>query len=317
MTSVRVFAPATVSNVGPGFDVLGFALHRPGDTVEAWTDAVPGVTIVAITGDGGVLPLDGARNAAGAAAAAVLREAPRRPGRTAPTGLALRLHKGLPLQSGLGSSGASAAAGAAAANELLGRPFTPAGLVAFAMEGERAACGFSHADNVAPALLGGFVLVRSYDPLDLVRLPVPDGLAVAVVHPHCDVSTRQARAMLADRQVPLAQVVANTGNVAGLVAALFQSDLPLLGRSVQDQVVEPLRARLIPGYAGVRQAALDAGALACAISGSGPTLCALAEGDDVAARAAQAMRAAFRRHAGLESDAWVGGICPTGARVVN
>ena len=331
--TVRVFAPATVSNVGPGFDVMGFALRRPGDTVEAVASDVEGVVIVDVTGDGGVLPHAAAENAAGAAATSVwlaaraLENHSRRDFR-APRenhsgsdfprpGIRLTLHKGLPLQSGLGSSGASAAAGAVAANELLGRPFTAAELVVHAMDGERASCGAAHADNVAPSILGGFVLIRSYDPLEIVRLPVPDGLFVAVVHPHCTVSTRQARALLEHHTFPIIDIVANIGNAAALVAALYQGNLPLLGRCLEDRLVEPVRATLIPGFAAVRRAAADAGALGSSISGSGPTVFALADREDVAARAASAMRDAFERDAQLASEAWIGPVSAEGAHVVS
>lgn len=317
---VTVFAPASVANVGPGFDVLGFALHRPGDTVEAEISDAPGVDLVEITGDGGLLPQDGATNAAGAAAADVLRRARDRamrhpPSSLIPAGVRLWLHKGIPLQSGMGSSGASAAAAAGAVNELLGRRFTPAQLVRSAMAGEMAACGSAHADNVAPSLMGGFVLVRSYAPLDLIRLPVPDGLFVSVVHPHCAVSTREARTVLAGQTFGLPAIVANAGNVAAMVAALYQSNLPLLGRCVEDRIVEPLRAEMIPGFAAVKRAALNAGALGCSISGSGPTVFAFADREDVAARVAHAMRAAFQTEAGLDTDAWVGAVSSDGARV--
>lgn len=310
---VRVFAPASVSNVGPGFDVLGFALHRPGDTVEAERAGEPGVTLVEVDGDQGRLPALATRNSASVAAQAVLRCAGV--GATS-AGLRLRLHKGMPLSSGLGSSGASAAAGAVAANEALGRPLAPIDLVACAMEGEKAACGAAHADNVAPSVLGGFVLVRRYHPLDLVRLPVPDGLFVAVVHPHCRVSTKEARARLAAHVFPLSAIVANAGNLGALVAALYQGDTALLGRSVADVLVEPVRATMIPGFAAVKSAAADAGSLACSISGSGPSMFAFADTADAAAHVAQTMRAAFRSAAGLTSDVWIGPISREGARVV-
>ncbi len=314
---VRAFAPATVSNVGPGFDIMGFALHRPGDTVDAELRDEPGVEVAAITGDGGILPKAAGSNAAAAAAASVLKAAASLPASEGPQrGIRLTLHKGLPLQSGLGSSGASAAAGAFAANELLGRPFTPAELVPHGIAGERAACGSAHADNVAPSLLGGFVLIRSYHPLDLVRLPVPDGLFVAVVHPKCRVSTRQARVLVQHRSFRIREIVSNTGNAAALVAALYQSNLPLLGRCIDDRLVEPIRATLIPGYADVKHAALEAGALGCSISGSGPTVFALADTETAAAHAASAMRGTFRRVAQIDADAWIGTVCTQGARTV-
>jgi homoserine kinase len=311
---VRVFAPATVSNLGPGFDVLGLALHRPGDVVEVVASDRPGVELADVAGEGGALPRETWRNAASVAAGEVVRRAGAA---GAAAGLRLWLHKGMPLASGLGSSGASAAAGAVAANEALGRPLAPDALVECAMAGERAACGAPHADNVAPAILGGIVLIRSYDPLDLVRLPVPDGLFVVVVHPHCEVSTADARARLSGRAFALPEIVANAGNLGALVAALHRGDLPLLGRSIDDRIVEPLRADMIPASADARSAARDAGALGCGISGSGPSMFALCDSDDAAARAALAMRRAFRAHAGLGSDAWVGPVNREGARVLS
>jgi homoserine kinase len=310
---VRVFAPATVSNLGPGFDVLGLALQKPGDIVEAEPSDTPGVELAGVVGAGGELPRDAERNSAAVAAGEVLRRAadPR------VVGLRLWLHKGMPLASGLGSSGASSAAGAAAANEILGRPLGPGDLVRCAMAGERAACGSAHADNVAPALLGGIVLIRSYEPLDLVRLPVPDGLFVAVVHPHCEVPTAAARARLAGRRFALPDIVANAGNLAALVAALHQGDLALLGRAIDDRIVEPLRAGMIPASREVRQAAMDAGALGSGVSGSGPSMFALCDREDVAARAAVAMRRAFKDGASLRSEAWVGPVNRDGATLLS
>ena len=306
----RVFAPATVSNLGPGFDVLGLALHRPGDIVEAEAVERPGVELADVSGDGGALPRDAASNAAGVAASEVLRLA------GGSLGLRLRLLKGMPLASGLGSSGASAAAGAVAANEALGRPLADDDLVRCAMAGERAACGSAHADNVAPAVLGGIVLIRSYDPLDLVRLPVPDGLLIAVVHPHCEVSTSEARARLAGRAFELKDIVANAGNLGALVASLYQGNLALLGRCIDDHLVEPVRAAMIPAYGDVRAAARDAGALGCAISGSGPSMFALCDSGETAAKTAVAMRRAFRDRAALGSDAWVSPVNRTGAHLL-
>jgi homoserine kinase len=309
---VRVFAPATVSNVGPGFDVLGFALHRPGDTVEAEPSDAPGVELAAVTGDGGLLPVDPERNAASVAANQVLNGATG----DRPAGIRLWLHKGMPLASGLGSSGASAAAGAVAANALHDPPLRVEDVVRCAMAGEQAACGSAHADNVAPAIVGGIVLIRSYDPFELVRLPVPDGLFVAIVHPHCRVSTGEARARLADHAFALTNIVANAGNLGALVAALYQGDLGLLGRAIEDRLVEPLRAGMIPAYADVLRAARGAGALGCAVSGSGPSVFAMTDGAGAAAAVAQAMRRAFRDRASLAADAWTGPINREGAHLV-
>src|SRR5688572_26489288 len=307
---LRVFAPATVANIGPGFDVLGLALSSPGDMLDVELSNVPGVEIVDVTGDGGLLSREPMKNVASRAAADVLRRA------GSSNGLRLWLHKQMPLASGLGSSGASSAAGAVAANEILGRPLSPRDVVLSAMEGECAASGTPHADNVAPSVMGGVVLVRSYDPFEIVQLPVPEELRVAVVHPHCQVSTAEARRLVRDRTYGLDVIVQNTGSVAALVAALYRGDLPLLGRSIDDRIIEPLRATLIPGFAAVKEAAFASGALGCSIAGSGPSVFAFADEDAAAQRIGAAMQAAFAAAAGLESDLFWGQVSTTGARVV-
>src|SRR5215210_2809219 len=203
---IRVFAPASVANLGPGFDVIGLALSTPGDEVEAELTGRPGVELVEITGDDGVLSRDAARNVVGLAAADVLKRTGTR------NGVRLWLHKQMPLASGLGSSGASSAAGAVVANELLGRPLSQSDVVLSAMEGERAACGTPHADNVAASVMGGVVLVRSYDPFELIPLPVPPDLYISVVHPHCKVSTADARRLLKERRFSIDEIIPNLGN---------------------------------------------------------------------------------------------------------
>jgi homoserine kinase len=319
MKSVRVFAPATVANLGPGFDILGLALPRPGDVVEA-TLQDRGVQIDAVTGDGGALSTDASQNVAGVAAADVIRRARGQAHTVASRltpGVRLTVHKQMPLASGLGSSAASAAAAALAVNALLGDPLSKRELVSSAMEGERVASGSAHADNVAPSLLGGIVLIRGYDPLDLVTLPVPPALWVAVVHPHCSVKTSDARTLVSSARYAIAPIVANLGNVAALVSALFTGDLALLGRAIQDQIVEPVRAGLIPGFDAVKREALAAGALGSSISGAGPSVFAFADRETVAHRAADAMSEAFTRHGGLESDAYVGLVNTRGAEVLS
>jgi homoserine kinase len=307
---LRVFAPATIANIGPGFDVLGLALSSPGDVLEVELANVPGVEIVEITGDGGRLTRDPMKNVAGRAAVDLLRRA------GSDRGLRLWLHKQMPLASGLGSSGASSAAGAFAANEILGRPFSTRDVVLSAIEGECAASGTPHADNVAPSVMGGFVLVRSGDPFDIVQLPVPPGLRVIVVHPHCQVSTAAARRLVNERRYGLDVIVPNIGNVAALVAALYTSDLQLLGRSIDDRIIEPLRATLIPGFDEVKSAALGAGALGCSIAGSGPSVFAFAGDDGDAQRVGAAMQAAFTSAARLDSDLFWGEVSTQGARVI-
>jgi homoserine kinase len=220
----------------------------------------------------------------------------------------------MPLASGLGSSGASAVGGAVAVNELFDAPLSRSELVASALVGERAASGTPHADNVAPCLLGGIVLVRSYDPLEVINLPVPTELRVIVVHPHCSVSTAAARELTADRTYALDDAVANLGNIAALVDALHRGDLTQFGRSILDRLVEPVRAHLIPGLADVKNAALSKAALGCSVSGSGPSMFAFAESDRDAHAIGDAMQAAFRNSAGLKSDVYLGPVNREGAR---
>jgi homoserine kinase len=319
MTAIaRIFAPASASNLGPGFDVLGLALNAPGDVVEAeWSDQ-PGVQIGEVTGDGGTLSLDARQNVAGVAASSVLAHlmgaatAPHRP--SAP-GVRLRVHKQMPLASGLGSSAASSVAGAMAVNELLGRPLTKQQLLVHALAGERAASGSAHADNAAPSLLGGFVLIRAYDPLEVLELPVPVALRVTVVHPHCRVETAKARALLRGHGFSIEQVVANLGNLGALVAGLYRDDLDLVGRCIEDRLAEPLRRSLIPGYEQVKAAARRTGALGCSISGSGPAVFALTGSDVTARGVGAAMRTAFADAAGLDADVYVGPVNRAGAQV--
>jgi homoserine kinase len=314
---IRVFAPASISNLGPGFDVLGLALERPGDVVDIEASATPGVEIAGITGGGGALSLDPLRNVAGVAAGAAL-EAIRQaqPHAAVSPGVRLWLHKRMPLASGLGSSGASSVAGALAVHELFDRPLTPRALLMAALEGERSASGSPHADNVAPSLLGGLVLVRSYSPLDVVQLPVPPSLWVVVVHPHCQVSTSAARSLVAERTFTLPQAVRNLGNLGAFVAAVHSGDLELLARSVHDELVEPARAHLIPGFHQVKSAALEAGALGCSIAGSGPSVFAFSEDEGRAGRLAGVMRDAFRSAGKLNSDIFVSQGNAAGARRV-
>ncbi|MHB8625941.1 MAG: homoserine kinase [Aggregatilineales bacterium] len=283
---VEVRAPATVANLGAGFDILGMALAEPADTVIAERTDTPGVIIAAIEGDGGRLSRDSTQNTAGIAAAHVLKQIGAR------GGVRLTIRKGLPLASGLGSSAASAVAGAVATNAVLGSPMKRIDLLAACVEGEAAVSG-RHADNVAPALLGGIVLVTGTTPDAIYPLPVPPNLILALVTPNVAVPTAQARAVL-PKQVSLYDMVHQTGAVARLIAALYAGDLPMLARAMEsDRIVEPARAHLMPGLAEARAAAAKAGALATVISGAGPTLCAVCDSESAAARTAQAFRAVY------------------------
>ncbi len=315
LSRVTVFAPATVANVGSGFDIFGFAVDSPGDEATVRPDpSVPRgeVRMAAVRGDGGRLPLDERKNTAAVAVRALL-DALAVSDRLPPHGLSIELDKGMPLGSGMGSSAASAAAAVVAANRLLGEPFPEERLVAFAAEGERAACGSAHADNVGPSILGGFVLVRGYEPIDLVRVPVPPELWCALVHPHVEVSTQEARAAL-PADYPRGTLVAHSGNACGLVAGLYAADFGLIARSLVDLVAEPWRSRFIPRYQTAKENAFGSGALGVGISGSGPSMFALARGRDAATKVAAAMKSAIEG-GGTPCDARVSRIRGTGARI--
>jgi homoserine kinase len=307
---IAVYAPGSVSNVACGFDVLGFALDEPGDIVMAAPQDDSGVSIAAIHGDGGRLTTDPRKNTASAAVAALLQRL------ETTRGIALTIHKGLPLASGIGSSGASAVAAVVAANELLGRPAPMSMLLECAMAGEQAGCGAIHPDNVTPSLYGGFILARSAQPPDIVRLPVPDGLACAVLHPRIEIETGAARKLVGD-QVALKDATRQWANVGALVAALYTSDLALLSRSLVDTIAEPKRASLVPGLAAIKAAAASSGALGCSLSGSGPSVFALAATLEIARAAGDAMQRAFDAESRVGSDLWVCPVGVQGARVVS
>jgi len=306
---IAVYAPGSVSNVACGFDVLGFALDEPGDVVIAAPQDASGVSITAIHGDHGRLSTDPRKNTASAAVLALLARL------ETIRGISLTIHKGLPLASGIGSSGASAVAAVVAANEVLGRPASMELLLECAMAGEQAGCGSIHPDNVTPSLYGGFILARSAQPPDIVRLPVPTGLACALLHPRIEIETGAARRLLGD-QVNLKDATRQWANVGALVAALYTSDLELLSRSLVDHIAEPKRASLVPGLAAIKAAAVSAGALGCSLSGSGPSIFALAASLELAQAAGTAMQRAFAHASDLGADLWVCPVGRQGARIV-
>jgi len=307
---VTAFAPATVSNVACGFDVLGFALEAPGDEVTAsFAGGRDGrVTIREISGDSGRLPREATRNTAGVAAQALLERLGDR------RDVVLSIRKGLPLASGLGGSAASAAAAVVAIDALFDARAPIETLIACALDGERIAAGSAHPDNVVPALCGGLVLVRAPNPPDVVRLPVPAGLTTVVVHPDLEIETARARAMLGDT-VPLADAVRQWGNLGALVDALHRSDFALIARALEDSIAEPRRASLVPGLAGIKRAAIAAGALGCGLSGSGPSLFAWCPSAEAARAVAAAMTAAVRSAVGGEPRTYVSPIAARGARL--
>ncbi|ADY53932.1 homoserine kinase [Pseudopedobacter saltans DSM 12145] len=306
--SIRVFSPATVANVVCGFDILGFAVNEPGDELYMELCDEPGVVIASIEGDEGKLPLDPDKNTVSACVKSILRHLGKED-----LGVKLKLTKKMPLGSGLGSSSASAVAGIFAINELLGRPLTKHELLPFAMEGEALACGHGHADNVAPALFGGFTLIKSYEPLEVIQLPVPD-LYCALLYPHVDVPTRDARQIIRSK-VALKDAVVQWGNIAGLVSALYQHDYDLLGRSMKDVIVEPVRSILIPEFDSMKQQALANGALGFGISGSGPTVFSLYRNKEDAEKVLNQLKA-FLKEKGIESNIYLSKVNSEGPVVL-
>jgi homoserine kinase len=306
-TRVTVFAPATIANVGPAFDALGIALDHPGDVVAAMRVRELGVAFM-LKGSRAGLPARSTDNVAHHVARLMLEElAPK-------LGVRLALRKGLAVGSGLGSSAASSVAAAVAVNALLPRPLPREELLRFAIEGERKASGAPHADNVAPGLFGGACLVIPGDPPDVVRLEAKNAFVWIVARPHLVVKTAAARRLL-PRSVPLATAARQWANVAGLVAGLVQGDAALVGHSIDDGIVEPARAHLIPCFYGVKEAALAAGALGCSIAGSGPAMFAVVGSRGPALRVAAAMRRAFRSEARLRCDTFVSRLNRRGAVV--
>ena len=307
MRSVRVFAPATIGNIGPGFDVLGLAITSLGDYVEA-QEAASGVRILEVTGFNGGIPLEADKNTAGIAAQQVLDLLHVR------AGIELKIHKTVPTAAGLGSSAASAAAAAFAVNELYGGGLTPTDLIFPATVAEAAVSGDFFADNTAPALLGGATLTRCREPLDVIKLGSIRDLVIVIVTPDFQITTKHAREILPE-QIPLKAFVENMANSCLMVAAFTRGDLSLLGRCIDDVVIEPVRAKLIPGFYDVKHAALEAGAYGCSISGAGPSVFAVTETVGKADYIGRAMKAAFGAR-GTDSTVYIAKVEEEGAKVV-
>lgn len=306
--NIKVFASATVANVTCGFDVLGFAVSNPGDEIILKPNNLEKVRIIEISGDGGKLPLDPTLNTASVSINSYLSHI------ESGQGFDIYLEKKMPLGSGLGSSAASSVAGVFAANALMGSPLSSLELLSFAMEGERQACGSAHADNVAPALLGGMVLIRSYDPLDVIPIPVKKPLYVSLIHPQISIATKDAREIL-KKQVLMKDAVRQWGNIAGLVAGLMQGDFSLISRSMQDVIVEPIRSILIPGFDDIKAAALETGALGCGISGSGPSIFSLSPDKETAEKVGEKMFEVFHR-LDIMSEVYISGINDEGPKIL-
>jgi homoserine kinase len=284
MNEIKIFCPATIANLSCGFDVLGLCLATAGDEMIIRKSDIKGVRITKIVGAN--LPLETENNVAGVAALAMLEEVETE------FGFEIEIYKNIKAGSGIGSSAASSAGAVFGINELLGRPFTRKELVKFAMQGEKLASGNAHADNVAPCLLGGFTLVRSSNPLDIIKIDSPSELYATVVHPQIELKTSDARSVL-KQTVSLKSAIMQWGNVGGLVAGLYTNDYELIGRSLHDEIIEPVRSMLIPGFDLIKKTAYENGALGSGISGSGPSIFALSKGKNTAEKIAKAMSSVY------------------------
>ena len=306
MKEIKIFTPATVANISCGFDILGLCLDSVGDEMLIREVPEKGIKITKITGQ--KLPLEAHKNVAGVAGLALLEKL------DASVGYEIEIHKKIKPGSGIGSSAASAAGAVFAINELLGKPFSKQELIYFAMQGEKLASGTEHADNVSPALLGGFTLVRSYHPLDVLKINSPNDLYVTIIHPQIEVKTSDSRAVLKN-QVSLNKMVIQMGNFGGLISGLYTNDYDLIGRSLHDEIIEPNRLVLIPEFNKVKKAVIQAGALGAGISGSGPSIFALCKGEETARLVGETM-ADIYNNTDIDYDIHVSKINQQGIKIL-
>ena len=304
---IKVFCPATVANVSCGFDVLGVALDSVGDEMVVRKVTQKGIKITKLTGQD--LPKETLNNVAGVAGNAFLLASDY------DGGFEIEIDKKIKPGSGIGSSAASSAGAVWAMNHLLGNPFSKTELVKFAMEGERLASDVAHADNVAPALFGGFTLVRSYSPLDVIDIPAPSELYVTIIHPQIEIKTSDSRKVL-KTTISMETGIKQWGNVGGLIAGLFKKDYDLIGRSLEDHIVEPIRSILIPGFDEVKKVSLEAGALGSGISGSGPSIFAFSKGEETAVKVGEAMKTVYDK-IGIDYEIHVSKINMEGVKLLS
>lgn len=304
MEVIKIFCPATIANLSCGFDVLGVCLDSVGDEMIIEKRAEKGIRIKEIIGAD--LPLAVEENVAGVAGLALLEKL------QPDFGFDITIYKNIKAGSGIGSSAASAAGAVYGINALCGYPLTNLELIEYAMQGEALASGAAHADNVAPALLGGFAFIRSYDPLDIIAIEAPEELYATVIHPQIELKTKDSRSVL-KQTVSLRKAVAQCGNLGGLVSGLFLKDYELIGRSLHDEFVEPMRSLLIPNFDKLKQTAYDNGALGGGISGAGPSMFALSRGREAAERVAAAMKEVVA-NADYENEIHISAINPMGIK---
>ena len=303
---IRIFAPATVANVSCAFDILGFALDNVGDEMTFTKTNEPSIKIT--LPENSHLPTEPLKNVAGVVAIEMLKKA------KADFGVHIHIDKRIKPGSGIGSSAASSAGAAYGVNKLLGEPFNQSELVKFSMLGEALASGIPHADNVAPAIFGGFALVRSYSPLEVIKVNTPDELYCTVIHPQIEVKTEKSRKIL-KKGILLKDAVEQWGNIAGLISGLYTNNYDLIGRSLQDKIVEPVRSILIPLFYDVKTAFMQAGALGGGISGSGPSIFALSRGKQTSLKVAEAMKNTYAK-TNIDFDIHVSAINPVGVKEI-
>ena len=306
MEEIKVFCPATIANVSCGFDVLGLALDSVGDEMTVRKTSEKGILITKITGQD--LPLETQKNVAGVAGLALLAKSDYS------GGFEIEIDKRIKPGSGIGSSAASSTGAVWAMNQLLGNPFSNLELVEFAMQGEKLASDVAHADNVAPAIYGGFTLVRSYEPLDIIPIPTPSELYATVIHPQIEIRTSDSRKIL-KTTISMQQGIQQWGNLGGLVAGLFQNDYDLIGRSLHDHIVEPIRSILIPAFDDIKTNAVKAGALGSGISGSGPSIFALSKGEETAKQVAKSMKETYQ-NIGVDFDIHISKVNSQGVKKI-
>ena len=304
---IKIFSPATVANVSCGFDVLGFCLDNVGDEMIIRKVDKKGVSISKI--EGYSLPFEAEKNVAGVSALALIEEA------KPDCGFEIEIYKHIKPGSGIGSSSASASGSVFAINELLGKPFNKTQLTYFAMQGEKLASQSEHADNVAPGIFGGFTLVKSLMPLEILEIPTPNNLFATIVHPQIEIKTVESRAIL-PKEIPMQDAIKQWANVGSLIHGLHTSDYQLISRSLKDVVVEPYRSKLIPYYNDIKTAVLNSGALGCGISGSGPSIFSLSEGLETAKKIESTMRNVYAK-TNIEFEIYVSKINTEGIKILN
>ncbi len=308
INKIKIFAPATVSNVGCGFDTIGFAIDQPGDIVVLSLRKDVKVRIKKITGDGGVLPYEIKKNTATVGILEMLKHYPDKS-----IGVDVEIRKKMPIGSGLGSSAASSVAAVYGMNKLLGDYFSEKQILDFAIKGESIASGAIHADNVAPCILGGIVLIRDYNPLDIVKLPIPN-LYCTVLFPHIVIETKKARKLI-KKEIPLSKARKHFGNIGTLVSGLYEDDIEMIGKAIEDEISEPARAKLIPNFYDIKNAALKNGAYGCSISGSGPSIFAFAKTLEDAKKIGTSMKRIVNQ-AGIKSTLYISKINPLGPKII-